>query len=61
MEDGGDRRGSRSVGGVVFGSEACQVRHETSVRLQREGGNERRIAARGGIALRGLSHFWFEE
>ena len=42
VEDGGDRRGFRGVGGVVFGSEACQVRHGISVRLPSGGGNEGR-------------------
>lgn len=44
VEDGGDGSGILSVldwwGGVVFGSEACQVRHGISVRLQAGGDNE---------------------
>ena len=40
VEDGGDRGSFRGVGGVVFGSEACQVRHGISVRLPSGGGNE---------------------
>jgi len=40
VEDGGHRRGFCGVGGVVFGAEACQVRHGISVRLRRGGDNE---------------------
>jgi hypothetical protein len=40
VEDGGDGWSFRGVGGVVFGSEAGQVRHGISVRLQGDGDNE---------------------
>jgi hypothetical protein len=41
VEDGGVGGSFRRIGGVVLGSEACEVRHGISVRLQSGGGNER--------------------
>jgi hypothetical protein len=40
VEDGRVGGGLRRIGGVVLGSEACEVRHGISVRLRSGGGNE---------------------
>jgi hypothetical protein len=40
VEDGGLRRNFRCVGGIMFGSEARQIRHGISVRLWSGGGNQ---------------------
>jgi hypothetical protein len=41
VEDGGLGRNFRCVTSILFGAEACQVRHRISVRLRSGGGNER--------------------
>jgi hypothetical protein len=45
VEDGRMGGSFRYIGGVVFGSEAREVRHGISVRLREDGDNERRIWA----------------
>jgi hypothetical protein len=44
VEDGGLRRNFRCVGGIMFGSEARQIRHGISVRLWSRGGNQSQVA-----------------
>ncbi len=46
VEDEGHRQGFGGVGGVVFGAEASQVRHGTSVRLRSGGDNEDELEIR---------------
>ena len=47
VEDGRPGRNFRSVTSILFGAEACQVRHWISVRLQSGGGN----ASNRGVGL----------